>query len=103
MVGVLVRVEHGVHQADLLAQQLLAQVGRRVDQQIAVGQAQDRAAARAAFRGFALRQTSQPQPITGTPTLVPVPSRIIWPRMSVVIELAGHKQFVDAAGWKSES
>ena len=28
-------------------------------------------------RGSVLRQTSQPQPIIGTPTLVPVPSRII--------------------------
>jgi hypothetical protein len=31
-----------------------------------------------------LVQTGQGQPIEGTPTLVPVPSRIIWPWMSVV-------------------
>ena len=29
------------------------------------------------FRGLVLRQTAQPQPIAGTPTDVPVPSRII--------------------------
>jgi hypothetical protein len=36
------------------------------------------------LRAFRLRQTSQPQPIVGTPTLVPVPNRTICPRISVV-------------------
>ena len=48
MVGVLVRVDHRVDAADALAEQLHAQLGRRVDQQIALGQADDDAAARAA-------------------------------------------------------
>jgi hypothetical protein len=36
------------------------------------------------FRALPLRQTSQPHPTAGTPTLVPVPSKINCPRMSVV-------------------
>ena len=36
------------------------------------------------LRGFSLWQTAQPHPMAGTPTLVPVPNRIICPRMSVV-------------------
>ena len=34
-------------------------------------------------------QTGQPQPIAGTPTLVPVPRRIIWPVISVVCTCLG--------------
>ena len=85
VVRVLVRVQHGVDDADPLAQQLLPHVGRRVDQQVAVGQPQSRCTACGDCCGFVLRQTSQPQPIAGTPTLVPVPNRIIWPVMSVLI------------------
>ena len=40
VVGVVVREERGVDDADLLAQQLRSQIGGRVDQQIALGQAQ---------------------------------------------------------------
>ena len=40
MVGMIVRIEHRVDHADLLAQQLSAQVGRGIDQQISLGQAQ---------------------------------------------------------------
>ncbi len=35
-------------------------------------------------RGSLLVQTAQPQPMHGTPTLVPVPSRMNWPSMLVV-------------------
>ena len=34
-------------------------------------------------RGSLLVQTSHPQPMAGTPTEVPVPRRMAWPRMSV--------------------
>ena len=92
MVRVFVRVEHRVHQADLFAQQLLAQVGRGVDQQIAARQAQHRRCTACGDScGLVLRQTSQPQPIAGTPTLVPVPNRIIWPLMSVLISWRWHE------------
>ena len=37
------------------------------------------------FRGFSLAQTSHPHPIAGTPTEVPVPSKIISPRKSMVL------------------
>ena len=35
------------------------------------------------FLGFKLVQTEQSQPIAGTPTLVPVPSKIICPLKSI--------------------
>ena len=41
------------------------------------------------LRGWVDWQTGQPQPTAGTPTLVPVPNRIIWPRMSVVTKDLG--------------
>jgi hypothetical protein len=44
MVGMLVRVKDRVHDADLLAKQLLAQIGRGVDEQVAAGQPQNRTA-----------------------------------------------------------
>ncbi len=47
MVGVLVRVRHRVNDPDFFSQQLLPQVGCRVDQQVPVGQAKNRAAPRA--------------------------------------------------------
>ena len=43
------------------------------------------------FRGFLLKQTSHPQPIAGTPTEVPVPSRIISPRKSIVLGVLDKK------------
>ena len=46
MVGVLVRIEDRVNQADVLAEQLRSQVGGRVDEQIALGQSEDDAASR---------------------------------------------------------
>jgi hypothetical protein len=42
------------------------------------------------LRGSLLRQTLQPQPITGTPTLVPDPSTINCPVMSVVTNSLGN-------------
>ena len=36
------------------------------------------------FFGFVLVQVEQPQPMHGTPTEVPVPRKISWPRTSVV-------------------
>jgi len=33
--------------------------------------------------------TGQPHPIVGTPTLVPVPSKIIWPEISRVLNILG--------------
>lgn len=38
-----------------------------------------------ALRGSELLHTSQPQPIAGTPTDVPVPSRIICPVKSILV------------------
>jgi len=49
MVGVSVGVDDRVDDADLLAQELLPQVGRRIDEQIPLGQAEDHAAPRAAI------------------------------------------------------
>ena len=88
VVRVLVRVEHGVHDADLLAQQLLPQVGRRVDQagcrRAGPGSRCTACGDCAGCRCGTRRSRSRS---AGTPTLVPVPSRIIWPRMSVVRSL----------------
>ena len=39
--------------------------------------------------GWVLVQTSQPQPMAGTPTLVPVPSKIISPRILVLASFEG--------------
>ena len=44
MVGVFVRVEHGVDQSDPFAEQLAAQLGRGVDEEVSAGQAQGHAA-----------------------------------------------------------
>ena len=46
MVRVLVREQHSVDNADALAQELLPQIGRRIDQQVALRQADERRAAR---------------------------------------------------------
>ena len=45
MIGVRMREEHAVHNADSLAEQLRSQVGGGVDQEVAIGQSQNHRAA----------------------------------------------------------
>jgi hypothetical protein len=51
MIGVGVRVQHGVDQADPLANELDSQFGRGVDEQVALREPQDDGAAGAAIPG----------------------------------------------------
>ena len=67
VVGVAVRVEHGMNQPDALANQLAAQLGRGVDEQIALGQSQGHAAPAPLVFRIDAGAGREPHPMTGTP------------------------------------
>src|SRR4051794_38190699 len=46
MIGVLMRIEHRVHDSNLLAEKLFSHIGRSVDEQVAAGKAKNGAATR---------------------------------------------------------
>ena len=52
VIGVFVGVDHRVHDADAFAKQLLAKVGGGVDQEVALGETEDGAAARPLVLGI---------------------------------------------------
>ena len=78
MVGVGMRVQHGVQPSDMVLQHLQAHLRRRVHQQFRPGRPSvTRIAGRSrVFFGSGDVQTAQSQPIIGTPCDVPLPRTV---------------------------
>ena len=76
VVGVLVGIDHGVDQPDLLAKQLHAQIGGGVDEQVPARKAEHDTAPSSLVLGIPAQAGRAAAPITGTPCEVPVPRKI---------------------------
>ncbi len=84
MIRMFVREKNGMDHPNILPNQLVAKIRRSINQQVPSGNPTATLHRVLLFFGLSERHTGQPQPMTGTPTLVPVPSKIIWPEKEVV-------------------